>query len=92
MRAVIHTEDLGKRFRGGIEALNGLNLDVSEGSVFGLIGPDGAGKTTTLKILMNIIKSSSGQAEMLGVDSERLDRRTSPGSATFRKTRTCRTG
>ena len=72
MTAVIHTEDLEKHFRGGVEALSGLNLDVSEGSVFGLIGPNGAGKTTTVKILMNIIKSTAGQAELLGVDSERL--------------------
>ncbi len=72
MTPVIHTEDLEKRFRGGVEALNGLNLDVSEGSVFGLIGPNGAGKTTTLKILMNIFKSTSGQSELLGVDSRRL--------------------
>ena len=72
MTPVIHTEDLAKRFRGGVDALNGLSLQVPEGSVFGLIGPNGAGKTTTIKILMNIFRSSSGVAEVLGVDSREL--------------------
>jgi ABC-2 type transport system ATP-binding protein len=49
-----------------------LNLDVPEGSVFGLIGPNGAGKTTTIKILMNILKADSGHAEVLGIESRDL--------------------
>jgi ABC-2 type transport system ATP-binding protein len=55
-----------------VQVLNGLNLNVQEGSVYGLVGPNGAGKTTTIKVLMNIHKASSGRAEVLGVDSRKL--------------------
>ena len=67
----LHTEELSKTFR-HVAVLDGLNLNVPEGSIFGLVGPNGAGKTTTIKILMNILKPSSGRSEVLGVDSRRL--------------------
>jgi ABC-2 type transport system ATP-binding protein len=53
--------------------LDGLSFEVPDGSVFGLVGHNGAGKTTTIKILMNILKPNAGHAEVLGVDSRRLD-------------------
>jgi ABC-2 type transport system ATP-binding protein len=62
---------LSKSFRRAA-VLDSLDLDVPEGSVFGLIGPNGAGKTTTIKILMNILKPTDGRVEILGVDSRRL--------------------
>ena len=65
MSGVFSTVDLSKRFR-NVAALDGLNLDIPEGSVFGLIGPNGAGKTTAIKILMNILKPTGGHAEVLG--------------------------
>ena len=68
MGSAISAIDLSKRF-GKVPVLDGLNLDVPEGSVFGLIGPNGAGKTTTIKTLMNFLKPTSGRAEVLGVDS-----------------------
>ena len=71
MSVVFRAHDLGKRF-GAVPVLDGLDLEVPEGSVFGLIGPNGAGKTTTIKILMNILQPNSGRAEVLGVDSRRL--------------------
>jgi len=71
MTTVISAQNLSKRFR-KTEAVEDLNLEVSEGSIFGLIGPNGAGKTTTIKILMNIHKPSAGSAEVIGVDSRRL--------------------
>lgn len=71
MSGLIRTFDLSKRFRGAF-VLDDLNLEVPEGSVFGLVGPNGAGKTTTIKILMNILQPGSGRAEVLGVDSRRL--------------------
>jgi ABC-2 type transport system ATP-binding protein len=52
--------------------LRDLTLDVPEGSVFGLIGSNGVGKTTTIKILMNILKADSGEARVLGIESRRL--------------------
>jgi ABC-2 type transport system ATP-binding protein len=71
MSGVIRAMDLSKRFR-NVPVVNGLNLDVPEGSVYGLIGPNGAGKTTTIKILMNILKPTMGRAEVLGADSRQL--------------------
>ncbi len=66
--------DLTKRFRGTV-ALDGLNLEVPEGSVYALMGANGAGKTTAIKILMNILKPTSGCAGALGVDSRDLSPR-----------------
>jgi ABC-2 type transport system ATP-binding protein len=71
MTGMVTTRALSKQFRGET-VLEDLNLDVAEGSVFGLIGPNGAGKTTTIKILMNILEPSMGRAEVLGVDSRQL--------------------
>jgi ABC-2 type transport system ATP-binding protein len=67
----IRTEALSKRFRGAV-VLDGLNLEVPEGSIYGLVGPNGAGKTTTIKVLMNIHRASGGRSEVLGADSRRL--------------------
>jgi ABC-2 type transport system ATP-binding protein len=63
--------NLCKSFRRAV-VLDNLDLDVPEGSVFGLIGPNGAGKTTTIKVLMNILKPTDGRVEILGIDSRRL--------------------
>ncbi len=49
-------------------AIRDLNLEVAKGSLFGLIGPDGAGKSTTLRILATIIRASSGEASIAGFD------------------------
>lgn len=72
--SILRTIDLTKRFRGTI-ALDRLNLDVPEGSVFALIGANGAGKTTAIKILMNIHQPTSGAAETLGIESRKLSPR-----------------
>jgi ABC-2 type transport system ATP-binding protein len=71
MSDLIAATGLVKRFR-SVRVLDGLNLTVSEGSVFGLAGPNGVGKTTTIKILMNILRANSGHATVLGVDSRAL--------------------
>ena len=71
MNSAIRTENLVKRFR-KVEALRGLNLNVSEGAVYALVGPNGAGKTTAIKILMNIFGATLGRAEVLGMESTRL--------------------
>jgi ABC-2 type transport system ATP-binding protein len=55
-----------------VEALRGLNLEISEGATYALVGTNGAGKTTLLRILMNILEPTSGRAEVLGVDSRRI--------------------
>jgi ABC-2 type transport system ATP-binding protein len=69
--SILRTIELTKRFRGTL-ALDRLNMDVPEGSVFALIGANGAGKTTAIKVLMNIHHPTSGTAEALGVDSRKL--------------------
>jgi ABC-2 type transport system ATP-binding protein len=71
MTSVIRTRDLSKRYRRSL-VLDGLNLDVPEGSIYGLVGPNGAGKTTTIKVLMNIIAPTSGHSEVLDADSRHL--------------------
>jgi ABC-2 type transport system ATP-binding protein len=63
--------DLSKTYR-SVRAVDRLNLEVPEGSIYGLIGSNGAGKTTALKMMMNILRPSSGHAEILGTDSSRI--------------------
>ena len=57
----IKTENLTRRF-GALTALDHLNLEVKEGEIFGLVGPDGAGKTTTMRLLTGILGPSEGEA------------------------------
>ena len=57
----IKTENLTRKF-GELTALDHLNLEVSEGEIFGLVGPDGAGKTTTMRLLTGILEPTEGQA------------------------------
>ena len=54
------------------EALRDLTLTVPTGSVFALLGSNGAGKTTAIKVLMNLLVPSEGEARVLGVDSRKL--------------------
>jgi ABC-2 type transport system ATP-binding protein len=68
---VLRAIDLVMRYK-DVRVLNGLNLQVGEGSVFGLIGPNGAGKTTTIKAFMNILTPTRGRCEVLGIDSREL--------------------
>jgi ABC-type multidrug transport system ATPase subunit len=62
---VIRTEGLTKRF-GGLVAVDGLDLDVGEGDLFGFLGPNGSGKTTTVRMLLGLVFATSGQIEVLG--------------------------
>jgi ABC-2 type transport system ATP-binding protein len=63
----IVVRDLAKSF-GSVRALDGIDFEVSTGSVFGLLGPNGAGKTTAVRILSTIIRPDSGSAFVLGHD------------------------
>lgn len=64
--SVILTENLSKRYRGGTLALKNLNLEVRDSEVFGFIGPNGSGKSTTIHLLLNFIRPSSGSALLFG--------------------------
>jgi ABC-2 type transport system ATP-binding protein len=68
--AVIRTERLTKHY-GRSPALVDLDLAVEPGEVFGYLGPNGSGKTTTIRLLLGLIRPSSGRAEVLGGDAQR---------------------
>jgi ABC-2 type transport system ATP-binding protein len=70
MAAIIQIRDLTRRF-GDLTAVDSLNLSVERGEIFGLVGPDGAGKTTTLRMLCGLIEPSAGSAEVAGHDVRR---------------------
>ena len=62
---VIKAVNLTRKF-GDITAVSGLNLDIPEGEIFGLVGPDGAGKTTTMRLLTGILDPTSGEGWVYG--------------------------
>ena len=70
MESIIETRDLTRKF-GELTAVDRLNLSVSKGEIFGLVGPDGAGKTTTLRMLCGLIDPTSGSARVAGHDTSR---------------------
>ncbi|WP_038041752.1 ATP-binding cassette domain-containing protein [Thermus tengchongensis] len=68
--AVIETHGLTKRY-GRVVAVEDLNLEVQEGEVFGLLGPNGSGKTTTILMLLGLTEPTRGEARVLGLDPMR---------------------
>jgi ABC-2 type transport system ATP-binding protein len=69
--AAIRAVDLKKNY-GRIQAVRGIRFEVHPGEIFGLIGPDGAGKTTTFQILAGIMEASSGEAEVFDQPARRM--------------------
>lgn len=67
---MIEMRQLTRRF-GSLTAVDGLTLTIAEGEIFGLVGPDGAGKTTTLRMLCGLINPTAGQAMVAGFDVTR---------------------
>jgi ABC-2 type transport system ATP-binding protein len=64
----LEIQGLTKRF-GKVTALDGIDLKVGEGEVFGYIGPNGSGKTTTIRILLGILQATGGSAKVFGLDA-----------------------
>lgn len=64
---IVNVQNVTKSY-GGVEAVRHLSFDVREGELFGLIGPDGAGKTTLFRILATLLKPDQGRASVLGLD------------------------
>src|ERR1700742_1446323 len=65
----IRIHNLRKQYGVGpaaIEAVKGIDLQVAEGEIFGLIGPDGAGKTSTFQILAGVMEATSGSVAIFG--------------------------
>jgi len=73
--AVITVRDLERRF-GDFRAVGGVTFDVAQGEIFALLGPNGCGKTTTIRMLCGILAPTAGRGEVLGydvaVDGERI--------------------
>ncbi|KQW08416.1 multidrug ABC transporter ATP-binding protein [Leifsonia sp. Root4] len=63
----IETQGLSKRFRSQL-AVDGIDLAVPSGAVFGFLGPNGSGKTTTIRMLLGLVAASSGSARVLGTE------------------------
>jgi ABC-2 type transport system ATP-binding protein len=64
----IEARGLTRTFKGGIEAVRGIDLDIAAGEVFGFLGPNGAGKTTTVRMLCTLLPPTAGSAQVAGVD------------------------
>ena len=81
-QAAIRVKDLWKGY-GAVEAVRGVSLEVNEGEIFGLIGPDGAGKTSTFKILAGVMEADSGAAEVFGRPAREMRAQTGYLTQTF---------
>ena len=68
MEYAIRTEKLVKKYGNGFTALDGVSLQIKKGQVVGYVGPNGSGKTTTIKILTGLLKPTSGHAYVNGID------------------------
>ncbi|HET8615198.1 MAG TPA: ABC transporter ATP-binding protein [Actinomycetales bacterium] len=66
MTAAITSQALTKRFRGGQVAVDAIDLDVPRGAVYGFLGPNGSGKTTTIRMLLGLVRPTGGTHTLLG--------------------------
>jgi ABC-2 type transport system ATP-binding protein len=66
--AAVEVEQLVREFKGGIRAVDGLDLQVREGEIYGFLGPNGAGKTTVVRILTTLLRPTAGRARVAGHD------------------------
>ena len=77
MSAVIVTRGLVKRY-GRLRAVDGIDLDVQAGDVYGFLGANGSGKTTTVRMLLGLVLATSGDIELLGARTGRARQRVLP--------------
>lgn len=77
MTTVISTRALTKRF-GQLRAVDGIDLDVRSGDIYGFLGANGSGKTTTVRMLLGLVLPTSGQVELLGGRMPRAGRQVLP--------------
>ena len=65
--SIVVAENLTRKF-GEVTAVNGLNIEIAEGEIFALVGPDGAGKTTTMRLLCGLMNPTEGRCIVTGLD------------------------
>jgi len=73
-QVTIYAQGLVKQFKthsGTVTAVNNVDLQVRQGETFGLIGPDGAGKTTSVRVILGLLTRTAGESSILGYDSMR---------------------
>ncbi|MFT5635872.1 MAG: ABC-2 type transport system ATP-binding protein [Cognaticolwellia sp.] len=68
MLSALKISGLKKTYKGGFEALKGIDLTVKQGDFFALLGPNGAGKSTTIGIITSLVNKSAGKVEVFGHD------------------------
>lgn len=71
-KQLLHLEHISKRYQSEL-ALKDIQMDLYEGEILGFLGPSGAGKTTTIKIITGQLRQTSGQAKILGTDTTNID-------------------
>jgi ABC-2 type transport system ATP-binding protein len=81
---VIRTRALTKRY-GELRAVDGVNLEVRAGDVYGFLGANGSGKTTTVRMLLGLVLPTSGEAEVLGMPMPTARHSVLPASLTRRE-------
>src|SRR2546425_3815025 len=64
----ITVDGLVREFKGGIRAVDGIELQVQPGEIYGFLGPNGAGKSTTVHVLTTLLPPTGGRATVAGVD------------------------
>ena len=74
MTAILNINGLSKSY-GKVKALNNLNLQINQGEIFGILGPNGSGKTTTLGILLSVLNADSGSFSWNGQQPSKYDRK-----------------
>ena len=67
----VETESLVKIYNHDIKALDGVSIKIPRGEIVGYVGPNGSGKTTTIKILTNLIKPTAGKGYINGIDANK---------------------
>ena len=82
----VEVRGLVREFKGGIRAVDGLDLEVAEGEIYGFLGPNGAGKTTSVRILTTLLRPTDGRARVAGPRRRRRGRR----GAALRSASRCR--